>query len=280
MRVGFVGLGNLGLPITLSLLRGGWSVSAYDHVADRVDACARAGATPVPSLADLADCALVAVALPDDDGVAEVVTGDGGLLTALSPGSAVVVHSTVLPTTAQFLHQAGAACDVSVLDAPVSGGPARAGEGDLAVMVGGDDDVVARAHSFLHAVGSHVWHLGPAGAGAAAKLANQLMMFSTLAGAYEAVDLAASYGVPEEHVLEVARESLSDSWVARNLGFFGEMADAYDEAGTPVRERSWSKDLWDVVATARAADLRLPVAGLLAQHVADVVENRARPPRP
>ena len=276
MQVGFVGLGNLGLPMAQTLVRAGWSVSVYDTEASRVEECARAGAVAVDSAREAAAGALVALAVPDDEAVTRLLTGADGLLESMEPGSVVVVHSTVLPRTALAMSAAGRQHDIGVLDAPVSGGPARAAEGDLTVMVGGDPEPVERAGPLLRAVGSNVLHVGPSGAGAAVKLANQLMLFSALAGAHEALQLAAAYDVPEDEVLRAARTSLGDSWVVRNWGFFDEMAEAYDQVGTPVRERSWSKDLWDVVATARDTGLQLPVAGLLAQHVTGLVEDHAR----
>ncbi|MGH3368055.1 MAG: NAD(P)-dependent oxidoreductase [Nocardioidaceae bacterium] len=276
MDVGFIGLGNLGLPMAQTLLRAGWSVSAYDTDAGRVEECARSGATAAASPSEAIGDGLVALAVPDDDAVTTLLSGSDGLFRALRPGSVVVVHSTVLPRTALALSESGRENGVGVLDAPVSGGPARAADGDLTVMVGGDVESVRRAEPLLRAVGSDVMHVGSSGAGAAVKLANQLMLFSTLAGAHEALKLAAAYDVPEDEVLRVARTSLGDSWVVRNWGFFDEMAAAYDRVGTPVAERSWSKDLWDIVATARDTGVRLPVAGLLAQHVTDVVEAHAR----
>lgn len=276
MTVGFVGLGNLGMPLVRTLLREGWQVTVSDLDAGRVRECVRAGAGEADSPADLAGCSYVVLAVPDDDAVLAVLTGGGGLLRRLAPGSAVVLHSTVLPRTAVRLAEAGADGGVGVLDAPVSGGPARADTGDLTVMAGGDGAVFEGARPLLETVGSHVVHVGPPGAGAAVKLANQLMMFSALAGVHEALELAGACGVAEEHVLEVARTGLADSWAARNWGFFDRMAADYDRIGTPVRERSWSKDLWDVVATARDTDVHLPVAGLLAQHLTGVVEEHAR----
>jgi 3-hydroxyisobutyrate dehydrogenase len=276
MKVGFVGLGNLGTPLVRTLLRAAWPVTVSDLDAERVAECARAGADAAATPADLADCALLALAVPDDTAAEGVLCGDDGLLSRLTPGSVVVLHSTVLPRTAVRLAEQGAEQGVAVLDAPVSGGPARAETGDLTVMAGGDEEAYERARPLLETVGSHVTHVGPSGAGSAVKLANQLMMFSALAGVHEALDLAGACGVPEERVLEVARTGLGDSWVARNWGFFDRMAADYDRVGTPVRERSWSKDLWDVIATARDTDLNLPVAGLLAQHLSDVVESHAR----
>lgn len=116
-------------------------------------------------------------------------------------------------------------------------------------------------------------HAGPAGAGAAVKLANQLAMFAALAGTTEALTLAGRYGVDPATALKVLGTSTGDSWVARTWGFFDKLAADYDAAGTPVAYRPWSKDLWDVVAAARAAEVSLPVAGLLAQLVPGLVER-------
>lgn len=276
-RVGFIGLGNLGLPMALTLLRDGWELAVFDKVEQRAAVCAAEGAIVVGSVDRLADCDAVCLAVPDDQVATELLTRDaGGLLGLLHPGALVVLHSTLLPRSVVRLYELGAERDVQVLDAPVSGGPERAARGDLTIMVGGSRAALDRARPLLRAVGSQVLEVGPPGAGAAVKLANQLMMFAALAGAQEGLELAAAHGVQEEDVLAAVRSSLGDSWVARNWGFFDDMAAGYDRAGTPLRERSWSKDLWDVVATAREVDVHLPVAGLLAQHLADRVEAHAR----
>nr|WP_273482734.1 NAD-binding protein [Kribbella italica] len=101
-------------------------------------------------------------------------------------------------------------------------------------------------------------------------------MFAALAGVQEALELAGAYGVPEQTVLDAVSTSTGDSWITRNWGFFDRVAKAYDDAGTPVRNRPWSKDLWDVVAAARESDVQVPLAGLLAQQLADQVEAHAR----
>lgn len=268
--VGFVGLGNLGQAMVRALLADGWSVVVFDADQARVGACVDAGATAAGSVGSLAGCAVVGVAVPDDAAVLEVLAE---LLPAMASGGTVLVHSTVLPRTAVTSHESGAARGVDVLDAPVSGGADRAAAGDLTVMVGGDAAAFERARPLLDTVGTHVLHLGPAGAGAAVKLANQVMLFATLAGAHEAMRLAGAFGVSESEVLAAVGSSLGDSWVTRSWGFFDEMVHAYDEGGTPVSARPWRKDLWDAVATAREQDLRLPVTALLSQVLADTVET-------
>jgi 3-hydroxyisobutyrate dehydrogenase len=215
------------------------------------------------------------LAVSDDAAVESVLEGPDGWLEQPGEGRTVIVHSTVLPETAARLAAVCADRGVGLLDAPVSGGADRALQGDLTIMVGGDAEVFEQVRPLLDSEGSQVVLLGPAGAGAATKLANQLMMLSALAGVHEALDLASAHGVAAEKVFQVVASSTGDSWVARHWGFFDRTSADYDAAGTPPSERPWSKDLFEVVAAARAADLRVPVAGLLAQTLADRVEAHA-----
>ncbi|ONI70098.1 6-phosphogluconate dehydrogenase [Kribbella sp. ALI-6-A] len=253
-----------------SLRRDGWSLKVLDQEPARADGLE---ADVVDSPRDLAECGVIALAVPDDEAVTEIL---GELVPLLAAESVVLVHSTILPGTAQRLAREAEDQNVGLLDVPVSGGADRALSGSLTVMAGGREDVLAQARPVLDSVAETVLHVGPSGAGAAVKLANQLMMFAALAGVQEALDLAGAYGVPEQTVLEAVSTSTGDSWITRNWGFFDRVAAAYDEAGTPVRNRPWSKDLWDVVAAARESDVQVPLAGLLAQHLADRVEARAR----
>lgn len=257
-----------------ALIDGGWSVTAYDVDPDRVQECVRHGARPARTADDLGGSGILALVVPDDDAARELLQGSG-LMARLPKPATVVVHSTLLPATAQEL--AGLAGDIGVdyVDAPVSGGYERARAGTLTLMAGADPAALERIRDYVDTVASDIVHVGPPGAGCAVKLANQLMMFAALAGVHEAIDLAGAYGVSDTDVLAATRTSTGDSWVAREWGFFDRVASAYDEAGTAVRNRPWSKDLWEIVAAGRAADLRLPVAGLLSQHLADTVERHA-----
>jgi 3-hydroxyisobutyrate dehydrogenase-like beta-hydroxyacid dehydrogenase len=253
-----------------ALLRDGWTLSVLDRDPDRA---AGLDAQVARQASDLAKCQLVALAVPDDQAVSSILDE---LLPVLQAESVVLIHSTVLPGTARRLAESAEARGIQLLDVPVSGGAGRALAGTLTVMAGGRPEVLDRVRPVLDSVADEVIHAGPAGAGAAVKLANQLMMFATLAGVQEALDLALAYDVPEEVVLNAVSTSTGESWITRNWGFFDEVAAAYKTSGTPIRDRPWSKDLWDVVAAAREQDVRVPVAGLLAQHLAERVEARAR----
>ena len=273
--IGFIGLGNLGQSMALRLLATGWSVAVADQNSGRVDACIQHGAIGPDPERGLADCSVVGIAVPDDEAVTSLCLGEGGLFNVLAKESTIIIHSTVLPETAKSLASQAASHGLALLDAPVSGGARAAMEGKLTLMVGGDPSDLDKVRPLLDDLAGVVLHAGPVGAGEATKLANQLMMFAALAGVHEALDLAAAYGVDEKLVLQAVGSSTGDSWVARNWGFFDEVAAAYNQNETPIKYRPWSKDLWDVVAAARTGDVSLPFAGLLAQSLADRVENHS-----
>jgi|1185.fasta_scaffold70622_2 3-hydroxyisobutyrate dehydrogenase len=273
--VAFAGLGNIGRPMALALIRAGWSLTVYDPVSEKAAGFADEGASVASSPEELSSCEILVLAVPDDAAVESLLEGAQGWLGHDGADRTVIVHSTVLPATASRLAEAASDGGVGLLDAPVSGGADRAERGDLTIIVGGDEKVLERVRPLLETEGSRIRHVGPAGAGAATKLANQLMMLAGLAGAHEALELAAAHGVSEESVLDVVESCTGDSWVTRNWDFFDRTSAAYDAGGTARKDRPWSKDLFEVVQAARAADVRAPVAALLSQILADRVEAHA-----
>jgi 3-hydroxyisobutyrate dehydrogenase len=274
--LGLVGLGNLGLPLATTLVRAGWDLAVQDVHPERAEPLAALGATVAADVGVLVDRDVLVLVVPDDVAVEQVLET---YLAAGRRGRAVIVHSTVLPQTARRLADVAAGCGVDLVDAPVSGGAERAGNGTLTVMAGGEAAALRRLRPVLDTIGDPVLHVGPAGAGAAAKLANQLTMFANLAGVYEAIDFATAHGVATDALLTALETSLGDSWIARNVDFWDRTAAAYDRSGTPVRDRPWSKDLAEVVLAARAAGVAVPLAGWLAQTVSARVEAHARAAR-
>lgn len=272
--LGVVGLGNLGMPMALAAIDAGWAVTAFDQREDRVAQCAAAGGRAASSPAELAGCGVVAIVVNDDAAVTDVLVGSG-LLDALPAGAAVAVHSTILPATARQLADRAAKSGVLLVEAPVSGGADRARNGDLAMFAGGSQAALAQLDGYLDTVASTVVRVGDVGAGSAAKLGNQLVMFAALGAAQEAIALGNCYGVDEQALLRAMQTATGDCWIVRNWGFFDRTADDYDAGGLPLHFRPWSKDLWDVVASARDHDLPMPVAGLLAQLMPGYVEDHA-----
>ena len=275
--LGFVGLGNLGLPMVTALVRAGWPVTAYDVRPDAVRAAVDTGASGAHSLADLAGCRVLALAVPDDEAVTSSLRTPG-VLADLADDPLVVVHSTVLPATAEPSRRWPRDVPAGFVDAPVSGGAERAAEGTLTVMAGADQEVLSDAEPYLDAIADHVVHVGAPGAGSAVKLANQLMMFAALSRCTRGDSTSpGAYDVDPATVLKVAATSTGDSWVARSWGFFDQVAAAYDagrgSGGVRGRGARTCGTSWRPPGH---ADIQLPVAGLLAQTLADTVEHHHR----
>ena len=276
--IGFIGLGNLGLPMATNLAMRSWRVVVHDQDADRSAKAREVGGEPAEDVRALAACDYLCLAVPDGAAVSSVLL-DQGLLDALPPRAVVLVHSTVLPETAVDLAERCAAKGVAFLDAPVSGGAARARAGELTTMVGASTDSLERGRAVLEDACTAIVHVGPPGAGAAVKLANQLMLFSALAGAYEAMSLAQAYGVDEDRVLSAVGTGTGASWASDNWGFYDKLSADYDEAAVPPEHRPWSKDLLDVVRAAEDRQLPAPLAALLSGVLPVAVRRHAEQAR-
>jgi 3-hydroxyisobutyrate dehydrogenase len=270
--IGFIGLGNLGRAMSLNLIEQGWCLRVMDTAEPRMNALINGGALALRP-ADLSTCEVLCFAVPDDVALRGALSGPNGMVTLLGPGQTVVVHSTILPETARELATMVGGTGANFLDIPVSGGPERAREGRLTLMVGGSQEHAETVRPLLESMASNIVYLGPAGAGSATKLANQLVMFSALGAVHEALELAASYGVGEQAVLQALATGTADTWVGRNWGFFDRVASQYDTSGTPVCQRPWVKDMQEILSAVGAAGMSAPIAGLLAGTVAQRIEN-------
>jgi 3-hydroxyisobutyrate dehydrogenase-like beta-hydroxyacid dehydrogenase len=198
MRIGFVGLGNIGKPMALRLATE-FDLRAYDVVPEPVAELVAAGATAAASVAEVADVDVLCVMVRDDDQVRSVASD------VLSSGASpvLVVHSTVAPSTPVELESLG----LRVLDAPVSGGPMGAADGTLAIMVGGGEAAYAVAEPVLTRMGSKVVHAGPLGAGTRMKLARNLIHFVAFTAVTEAQRLAEASGLDLVALGEVVRHT-------------------------------------------------------------------------
>lgn len=276
--IGFIGLGNLGLPMVANLAERSWRVVVYDSNGDRVAKAVAAGGEAAAEPSALAACDYLCLAVPDG-AAASAVLLDHGLLERLAPTATVLVHSTVLPGVAIDLAARCAERGIAFLDAPVSGGAGRARSGELTAMVGATAEHLERGRPVLDAEANEIVHVGRPGAGSAVKLANQLMLFSALAGAYEAMSLAQAYGVSEDQVLNAIGSGTGASWATDNWGFYDKLSADYDEAAVPAEHRPWSKDLLDVVRAAADQQLAAPLAALLSGVLPVAVQQHAEQAR-
>lgn len=197
-RVGFIGLGLMGKPMALNLLKKGFALTVHSRSRGPVDVLVDAGASPAESPAAVAAaCDAVITIVPDTPDVELVLQGDRGVFSTLRPGSVVIDMSTIRPSVARDLAAAAAARGAWMLDAPVSGGEIGAIDGTLSVMVGGDAEALEHVRPILAAMGhpDRITHVGPSGAGQVTKACNQMVLGATIAGVAEAFALARRSGV-------------------------------------------------------------------------------------
>jgi 3-hydroxyisobutyrate dehydrogenase len=203
--VGFVGLGNIGKPMARRLLAWPGGLQIFDLAPEPVAELAAEGAVVAASLADLArSTRVICVMVRDDDQVRSVI---GQLTGVAREGTVVVIHSTVAPGTPAQLEELAAKHGLSVIDAPVSGGPMGAAEGTLAILAGGSDDAFTQAQPVLALMGSRIVHAGPIGAGTRMKLARNLMHFVAFTAATEAQRLAEAAGLDLVELGNVVRHT-------------------------------------------------------------------------
>jgi len=212
-RIGYIGVGLMGLPMAARLVTRGYRVTAYDIARDRMDAARRAGAQTAASAEEAARGAdLVILNLPTTEAVERAALGEAGVWSAVKAPQLIVDFSTIRPATARELAaKLRAATGAGWIDAPVSGGPPAAGDGTLTVMAGGSGEDLARAMPLLEDVAARVTHLGPVGSGLAAKMINQLIVGIGHAMLAEAIVLAEASGIDAASVPGALAGGLADS---------------------------------------------------------------------
>jgi 3-hydroxyisobutyrate dehydrogenase len=217
-RIGFIGVGTMGLPMAANLVKKGFAVTAYDVNPEAVRAAAAAGMRAAASAAEaVAGADLVITMLPSSPHVEAVYTGDGGVLAAARKGTLCVDMSTIDPGVSRRVAAAAAERGVRFLDAPVSGGVPRAVEGTLAIMVGGAKEDVEEARPALAAMGANVIHVGPVGSGEVVKLCNNLIAGVAAVAVSEAFRIAEGFGVDPRVVTEVISKSSGHTWVMEHM---------------------------------------------------------------
>lgn len=217
-RVGFIGLGIMGAPMAANLLKAGFEVTVWNRSPSRTKPLLEAGARGEESPAKVAAASEVTLSCVTNSGdVEEVALGPEGVIHGAKPGSVYIDCSTISPDTARKVARELAERQVSMLDAPVSGGDVGAIAGTLAIMAGGEAAVFERCLPVLQAMGKTIVHVGPAGAGQVVKLCNQVAGGLNLLAAAEAVNLARRSGVDPAKMLEVVSAGAAGSWMLSNL---------------------------------------------------------------
>lgn len=272
MKIGVVGLGNMGEQIAAALLRAGHELTVFDIRPDAVERLVAAGARAAESVKALAGQVDVTSVVVLNEAQVSAVAAD---VAAADKPTTLVIHSTVTPGFVQALARASARDGIDVVDATVAGGVARARTGDLTVMVGGEDDVVARLTPLFDAIGREVFHVGPAGAGSAVKLAVNYMTIGTFALQMEAMEFARSFGLAEDALSSVLATSSADSRSVRTWGFHDRLRRTA-AAGTAAPQLVMKKDITSFAVAGAQNGLLLPVAAVAAETLLGKVDARDR----
>jgi 3-hydroxyisobutyrate dehydrogenase len=261
MTVGFIGTGNMGLPMLANLLKKGFAAVAYDLAPAALAAAVKAGATGAASAADVARRSdLVITMLPSSAHVEAAYLGAGGVLQGVAAGRLCVDMSTIDPSASRRVAAALAQRQVRFLDAPVSGGVSGAVDGTLAIMVGGDARDLDEARPALAAMGANIIHVGAVGSGEVAKLCNNLIAGVAAVAVSEAFRIAEGFGVDAKVLTDVISKSSGNTWVMERAhpvpGLVPRAASSRDYEGGFMTDLM-AKDLGLAVSAAR--DLRVPV---------------------
>ena len=255
--IGVVGVGNIGGAVALRLRDLGYPVAVRDLRPEAEAVCAAAGATAHATAAALAGhCALVIVAVVDAAQTLDVLFGSDGLVQGLAAGSAVMLCPTIAPQDVEAAAAGLAARGIACLDAPTSGGPARARDGTMSLMVATDDASWARWQPLLARLATRLFRVGRRpGDGARTKLVNNLLAAINLAGAAEALRLADALGLDAARTLDVIEMSSGQSWIgserARRV--------LAGERSPRAHMTLLAKDAALALAAARAVGLTMPV---------------------
>ena len=260
-RVGVIGIGAMGLPMAAHLQRQGLAPWVRDIDPQAVEAARALGLQVGDSAAALgARCELVVVVVVDAAQIAEVLFGEGGLVhagrAADAPPQTVVLCSTIAPADTEAFQQGLARQGIATIDAPISGGPARAAEGRLAMMVAGDPAVVEPCEPLLRTLASALYRVGKrVGDGARVKLVNNLLAGINLVAGAEALALGAQLGLDRRLLFEVIQASSGNSWI-----FSDRMARALDGDYAPrARAAILTKDVGLAVQMAGDAGIATPL---------------------
>src|SRR5712671_2031753 len=212
-KIGFIGLGNMGLPMAQNLVKAGHAVAGCDLSEYPVDRLAADGGTPARSIADACrDAEIVITMLPAGREVREAYLGSDGVLAAVQRGTLLVDSSTIDVKTAREVAQAAEEQGLAMIDAPVSGGVSGALAASLTFMVGGSPEAFERARPVLAKMGKTIVHAGGAGNGQAAKICNNMILGVSMIAVSEAFLLAEKLGLDAQRLFEISSKSSGQCW--------------------------------------------------------------------
>ena len=266
-RIGFIGLGIMGLPMAANLAKAGHDVTGYNRSPAAMDRLVAQGGRSASSVSHAVEGAEVVITmLPDSPDVEAVMLGEGGVIDSAAPGTLLIDMSTIRPEVARQVATGGAARGMRVLDAPVSGGEQGAIDAKLSIMAGGSEADFDAAQPVLQCLGTTVVHVGPAGAGQTVKAANQLIVAGTIELVAEAIVFLEAHGVDTEAAVRVLANGLAGNAILQRKAQ-GMLARDYRPG---FRVELHHKDMGIVQAAAREAGVVIPLGALAGQLMASL----------
>ncbi|MGD8644086.1 MAG: NAD(P)-dependent oxidoreductase [Chromatiales bacterium] len=270
MRIGFIGVGNMGAAMCRNLLEAGHKVAVYARSERSRQRAGALGAALAETPADLAaEAELVITMVTGTADVEALALGPKGIVHGAQPGAVLIDMSTISPEATRRIAATLGEHGVEMLDAPVSGSIERAANGTLTIFIGGEDALLARMRPLLETLGETLFHMGPIGSGQATKLANQICQLANLQGAAEALLFAAEQGVDPARVREAVLTGLGASTMLDSLG--RKMVERDFEAG--IVAALHHKDLGVAVQLAHRSGLALPVTAQVSQQLNALIGN-------
>ncbi len=261
-KVAVIGLGIMGLPMAVNLLKAGHQVTGFNRSQGKIDQLVSAGGAGAPGTAEaVKDADVIITMVPDSQDVEAVVSGPDGVFANAQKGAYWVDCSTIRPDVSVQLAVAAQKAGIKALDAPVSGGETGAIEGNLSIMVGGETADVDAVRPVLEAVGSTVVHVGPSGSGQTVKATNQLIVAGTIELLAEALVFLEAHSVDTQAAIKVLAGGLAGSRVLDRKA--ASMIARTFEPG--FRVDLHHKDLGIVTAAAREAGVAIPLGAMAAQ---------------
>ncbi|MDA0268317.1 MAG: NAD(P)-dependent oxidoreductase [Cyanobacteria bacterium] len=262
MKIAFIGMGTMGAPMALNLLKAGYTVTVHNRTRDREAPLATAGAQRAASpQAAAADADVVITCVSDTPDVEAILLGKQGVIHSARPGTTVVDMSTISPQATQTMAAVLGAKAIAMVDAPVSGGSEGAKHGTLSIMVGGAVETVEQVRPVLTAMGSTITHIGPIGSGQLTKAINQIIVAGTYWSVAEGLALGLKAGLDMDQVVQAVGGGAAGSWGLTHRS--GNMI--ANDYPLGFRVRLHQKDLNIALGAARDLGVPLPMAAYVEQ---------------
>jgi len=261
-KIGFIGLGVMGKPMALNLLKADYPLTVWNRTRSKMDEVIALGASGADSPKEVAEKSdIVVTMVTDSPDVEEVILGLEGVVHGAHAGLVLIDMSTISPTVAQRLSEELSKKGVKMLDAPVSGGEVGAKEGTLSIMVGGPKEPFEECLPIFRVLGKRITHMGPNGMGQTTKLCNQVICALNIQAVCEGLMLGARAGLDLRKLLDVVTAGAAGSWMLSNLG--PKMVDRDLRPGFKIEHQQ--KDLRLVLSFAAELGLPLPGTALVQQ---------------